>query len=803
MVGGSMIDVWRGSKLPHVFYWQGPGKKTRLLVWSGPHYISTGKTFGFQTCSNRPPVIATPDAVAPKMAKRLAELEKEYPYDVWLVPNYDDNEIPDLTFSKLAKEWNALWRWPELRTTGDLSLPFKEVEKRFGDQIPTLSGMMTAGWAQHPVSTPTLLALKREIDRLLPTTEMLATLARLNDSAYAYPTVAFRRAWDALICNDEHGYGTSAYHGRTVYDTWIQKRDWIEKAHQTAVREGHRALAALASRVSAEGPSVFVFNPTLQKRAGWVEVAPSADEKLIFQTPEVPPMGYAVLPLSEGKKADVSEQSCRESPVIENDFYRLAFATDGTMKSLFDKALNRELLDASAPYRCNQFVYTRDANKTFSSPSGARFTVETSPLGQTVVARMDDPASGAAIEQRVTLSAEEKRIDIDNRLHHVAGLAGTNRWYRFGYYAFPFAVPNPEFRVGLNGCAADPYKDQTGHCTDTYQAVRDWSYVGNSRFGVALAQLDSSLVEFGRIHEKKDTFGEHPTNAHIYAYVFNNWLYGHASEPGASRMNLRYRYAITSRSGGFRAVEAARFAERITAPLLATVVPQVQKGSLPHAPHSFLSVDAPDVRLLALKISEAPGRGVIARFHETGGRASHAVGLKIGWGTDARLTRCSLTEQDREVLKQPFFALDPFGYATLRIDVPAVSTALVAEEKAKPAIKEGAPAKVGSIYTGLIDKPRAWFGDTCDILYLQWGQNREPDLSHYELYRGDAPDFAVGDKTKIAKVLPGPYLTTVVWEDKGLKPNTAYYYRVVAVDHDGNSGEPSDVCEGTTREPTE
>ena len=32
-VGGSMIDVWRGSKLPHVFYWQGPGKK--LVYWFG------------------------------------------------------------------------------------------------------------------------------------------------------------------------------------------------------------------------------------------------------------------------------------------------------------------------------------------------------------------------------------------------------------------------------------------------------------------------------------------------------------------------------------------------------------------------------------------------------------------------------------------------------------------------------------------------------------------------------------------------------------------------------------------------
>ena len=559
------------------------------------------------------------------------------------------------------------------------------------------------------------------------------------------------------------------------------------------------ALVALAAAVPADVPSVFVFNPTLQTRNEPVEIAPPAGgvRRLVFKTAEIPPLGYAVLPLSEGGAATATEQPCMEPPVIENDFYRLAFATDGAIKSLFDKALNRELLDASAPYRCNQFVYTRDANKTFASPSAARLTVETSPLGQTVVARMDDPVSGAAIEQRVTLPAYEKRVDIDNRLNHVSGLAGTNRWYRFGYYAFPFAVSNAEFRVGLNGCSADPCKDQTGHGTDAYHAARDWSYVGNGSFGVVLAQLDSSLIEFGKIHEKKNTFGETPTNAYLYSYAFNNWLYGHASEPGASRMNLRYRYAITSRSGGFRAVEAARFAERITAPLLATVIPQAQKGSLPRTRHSFLSTDAPHVSLLALKLSETPGRGVIARFRETEGRAAGTANVKIGWGSNPRLTRCSVTEQDRDVLSRPFLAFAPFGYSTLRIEEPGVSMSASLEET--PVAKSDSPAKAGSVYTGLIDAPRAWFGDTCDILYLQWGQNREPGLSHYELYRGDEPDFAVCQKTKIAEVKPGPYLTTVVYTDRGLQPNTVYYYRVLAVDRNGRKGEPSDVCEGVTR----
>jgi len=899
-IGGSRVDVGWSSQLPHLFYWQGPDEKSRLLFWANPHYISTGRPFGIRTCRNRTAEVPTLEAVAPQMAKQLALLESRYPYDVWLVSNYDDNETPNLRFPELAKAWNARWRWPELRTVGDLSEPFREVEKRFGDQIPTLRGMITGGWAQHPVSTPPLLAKKRAADRLLPVAEKLATLARLADPDFIYPTIALRRAWDALVSNDEHGYGVSYYKGRPVYDTWMQKRDWIQRGLATAKTETARALKALAALAPADSPSVFVFNPTLHPRSETVEVelpescaelctvrcpdgtpAPAAAEgdKLRFRTSEIPPMGYAVFQLAEGDAGTIAKRPCAEPPSVENAFYRVTFGADGSITGIFDKQLKRQLIDASAPYRCNQFVYTRDVHKNFSSPTEARFEVETCPLGQTVIARMDDPVSGAAIEQRVTLPTHEKRIDIDNRLDHVRDLASKDRWHRFGYYAFPFDVPEGEFRVGLNGCVARPREDQTGHGTEAYLAARDWTNIGNDRFGVTLVQYDSCLVECGKIHADKKAFGQPLTTTHLYAYVLNDWLYAHAYITGPSHINLRYRYVIHSHAGSLEDAGVAQFAERAVTPVLATVIPKAQKGRLPAAPYSFLSVDASNVSLLALKLSETPGRGVIARFHETDGRPTETVGVKPGWGQDLRLTRCSLIEKDGETLKRPTLRLAPFGYATLRIEQqgplpPAPELAVGECSDKRVALKwapiagarqyhvyrgehadfapdeyhllattrqtshtddwlspgavyhyrvaaatadarQGAvsqpvrgttqaagdspPAKAGSAYTGLITDPRAWRGDEPDTLYLQWGQNTESDLSHYELYRGDIFGFELGENTFVAKVEPGPYVV-VPFEDKGLKPHTPYYYRVRAVDRDGHKGQPSDVCRGVTRE---
>jgi hypothetical protein len=863
-------------------------------VWTSPTYTSAGHDFGIQA--------KTPEIAESKMARQLAKLETRYPYDIWLISFYHDNEAPSLGFPSFAKQWNARWRWPEIRTLGDLSEPFRDVEKRFGDRIPTLSGMITGGWAQHPVSTPSLLARKRAADRLLPVAEKLATLARLADPDFIYPAIAFRRAWDALTCNDEHGYGVSYYKGRPVYDTWMQKTDWIERGLNTAQAESERALIALGAVVPLEEPSVFVFNPTLQPRAETVEVelpescaelrtvcstdgtsAPSTAEgnKLCFWTSEIPSMGYAVFQLAQGRDAGaITKRASDEPPTVENAFYRVTFGADGSIAGIFDKRLKRQLVDASAPYRCNQFVYTRDAHKSFSSPADARFEVETCPLRQTVIARMDDPVSGAAIEQRVTLPTHERRIDIENRLDHVRDLASEDRWHRFGYYAFPFDVPEGEFRVGLNGCSADPFEKQTGHATDTYHAARDWSYVGNEQFGITLVQVDSQLVECGKIHKQKNTFGERPSSSHLYCYIFNDWLYAHAYVTGPSHINLRYRYVITTHQGCFQDAGVAQFAERVVTPVLATVIPRAQKGKLPAAPYSFLSVDAPNVSLPALKLSETPGRGVIARFHETDGRPTETVDLKPGWGNDLCLTRCSIMEKDREALKHPTLRLDPFGYATVRIEqqgpLPPVPELAVGECSDKSIslqwapvagarqyhvyrgehadfapdachllattrqaghtddwlgpgaayhycvaavtadARQGAvsqqvramtlasgdspPANVGSLYTGLIGDPRAWRGDEPDTLYLQWGQNRESDVSHYELYRGDTPGFELGENTFVAKVEPGPYVV-VPFEDKGLQPHTSYYYRVRAVDRDGHKGQPSDVCRGVTREP--
>lgn len=891
---GSRIDVGWNSKLPQLFYWKGADKKSKILVWTNPTYGCSGYDFGFGGES-------TSEETTNKMTQQLRLLESKYPYNTWLIADYNDNEAPNLSFANFAKSWNEQWRWPELRTVGDLSLPFQEVEKQFGNKIPILSGVITGGWAQHPVSTPDLLSQKMEADRFLPTAEKMATLAFLTDSTYNYPILEFEKAWEALICNDEHGYGTSYYRGRPVYDTWMQKKDWIDKASQIAHDEFTRAFNSFAAQIKTETPAIVVFNPTLQRRSETVELElPKTQQNLgvveyedgthlsivadgnrkKFRAIDIPPFGYKVFKLKNGEPEIVTANPVHEPPMVENDYYRIQFTKDGTISGIYDKELKKEFIDSTAEYKANQFVFTQDTNETFSSPQNATFQIIRNSLEQIVIVYLQDSVSGASIEQKIILPNFEKRIDIDNNLNHVSDLASDDRWKRFGYYAFPFKVPNGEFRVGLNGCDADAFRDQTGHGTNTYHVARDWAYVGNSQYGIALLQQDNYLIEFGDIHKDKRDLIKKPSKAHFYSYIFNDWLYAHAYVTGPSYINLHYRFTIFSHKGEFEEGKIPQLAERKFTPLIAKAIDSSKPANSTDLFKSFLSVNSDDISLLTLKLSDVPGKGIIARFHQMTGKEINNVTVNVGWNDTQKLTECTLAEQDEKTKTNSSINISPFGYSTFRIESgekalsqpyavilrttdksvtlnwPPVKGAkgynvfkgeysgfvsdqyhligqttdtvftddlldsdetnyyivsaygnfnrsgvfsreLMAQTDSQ---RYSSPAKVGIYCTGLISTPRAWRGDSDNILYLQWGQNEEKDIAYYELFRSEKSDFDLDNETFVSKVEPGPYVI-VPFEDKDLRPNTAYYYRVRAVDYLGHKGEPSDVFKGCTLEP--
>ncbi len=702
--GGNRVDVRWASSIPMVFWWEAPNSYSRLLVWTSTHYDFGATAFGLRsTCPTNE--ILSIEEIVPIMARQLRRLERRYPYDVWLLSDYGDDEVPTMRQSNLFREWNKKWKWPQLRTCGKLDEPFTRLKSKWGDKVPVLRGEITSGWLQHAASTPELLARKFAADRALPLAESLAAVASI-EKGEAYPEQALNRAWNALILNDEHSYGTSGYQGRRVFETWMQHRDWIERAENVA--------SNTLARVGA---------------------APQPKEPL--------------LPCLNG--------------ITENDWYRLV-VTNGVVYSLYDKELKRELLEAPA----NAFRYTRDNHKSWKKDAVVALRAE--------------------VTRRVYLAQNEKKVVLETSFNHARDLFNTNRYDRFGYMAFPFKVPSFRFVAQLNGPVINPLRDQSGLTTDAYTAVRDWCAVENDNFGIALVQADSCLTEFGAIHPDKTSFGGMVKSSGIFCYLFTDWL--QMQNPDGASFNPRFRYAITSYAGTWQDADIPAFAERALAEMEGL-------PTLGEALKGAIQIATPGVRLLTMKAAE-DGRGYIARFKETLGRATLAC-IRQTLLPRAALTRCTPIEYDLEPLAMVEgdgtfnLALEPFGFATIRLDD---GRRLITSS---PDTYDAPYA-----YSGLITRPHAGHGEKDGQLYVLWGVNAAPDFDHDELYRSERADFTCDTTTFVSSVTNeapnGISYRIMRYEDLGLKSHTRYWYRIVPVFKDGRRGTPSTTFSGLTRE---
>ena len=78
---------------------------------------------------------------------------------------------------------------------------------------------------------------------------------------------------------------------------------------------------------------------------------------------------------------------------------------------------------------------------------------------------------------------------------------------------------------------------------------------------------------------------------------------------------------------------------------------------------------------------------------------------------------------------------------------------------------------------------------------LNWVDNTDTDLAKYKVYANTSPGFPVNADTFIGETSVGDYNVT------GLTPSTTYYFKVTAVDTDGNESNPSAEVSAVTDDP--
>jgi hypothetical protein len=521
--------------------------------------------------------------------------------------------------------------------------------------------------------------------------QTMLALARQLKPDLEYPAKAIESAWRQCLLYDEHTWGAAGSIGAPESDMtkaqWKVKAQFAYDADKEAKALADGAAAALAGLVKTEGPSLVVLNPTDLTRTDILEVKLPASAAIaksdaascrlgdttILAVSDVPAHGQRVLRFVNQPAAPAAEEA--EGTTIESRHYRATFdPATGGMASLFDKELGRELLDTSAPYRANQYLYVSggDGSRIVAGgPVEPKLTVNVpekatlkrlklGALGERMIVETSAVQTPKLVSE-VTVWNDLKRVDITNRL------TKTRTYKKEGvYFAFPLAGEKPTFRYEVPAGVVNVAKDMLpGACYEWF-TVQHFVEVETPQEVVAWATPDAPLVCFQDIFRGRWQSPVEMKNGHLFAYVMNN--YWHTNYKAGQDGDFTFRFALTSRAKSDLAA-SARFGAAVACPLVGATV-EAQPGGVPAAAGSLVEVAEPNVFVVSAKRADA-GEGLVLRLWETSGQATTAH-VRLPQGKAKKATACNLVEEPQGELELKDGAIavpvKGNGLATVRVE---------------------------------------------------------------------------------------------------------------------------------------
>jgi alpha-mannosidase len=365
----------------------------------------------------------------------------------------------------------------------------------------------------------------------------------------------------------------------------------------------------------------------IDRRTGREEPFQLLDERTaLFLARGIPSLGYAVYSVSSDKPAAPGAPTTSLSgESLENDFYRVIIDPNtGGLKSVYDKESKRELVDGSAPYSLNQYVYenpeggrkavddmTKRAVFRRLSPTAAKITPGLNgPVAASLKVRTEAPGC-RELESEIVLYDDLRRIDIVNRLHKE-----DTRLPEAVYFAFPFKKEGGKFIFEIADGMMRPEVDQLPRTVRDWHTVQDWVELEGPDHTLVWSSVEAPLVQFGDINTGKWLKKLEVLNPWLFSYAMNNyWMTNFKASQGGP---ATFRYALTSRAGGADAVKSSRFGWEVHMPLLASWIPEDSKGTLDAGGRSFFQVDRANVLIQAVKMAE-DGEGLVIRLREIAG----------------------------------------------------------------------------------------------------------------------------------------------------------------------------------------
>ena len=525
---------------------------------------------------------------------------------------------------------------------------FAEVSKAsILSQVPTIADDMQ----HHSVGTYTagseLKKLNRATESALITAEKVAAVGSVAWGA-SYPREDLTKAWKKVLLLQFH----DSMAATTLPSYFEAARDGFGRARDIAHEAMYLAVQKLAWQVPTTDPDskyMVVFNPhawatnlhieydlgwdpktpsVLEDEHGnsiafqWVAAATTVSDRvgLLADVP-VPAMGYRQIRLRKvpSAPAAVAPGALHVSDSeLENAHLKVSLFADGTL-GIFDKDNNREVLrgadtrdaggmraividDPSDTWSHNIRTYDRQVG-SFAVEDVK--VVEEGPLRGRVRAKYTYGASHLTIDYLLYADSREveARVSLDWHEHH-----------KMLKFALPVHVDDPKatyeiaygaMQRGTNG-DEDPgqrWVDITG--TSAGQEC-GMAVVNDAKYGYSVngSELRVSVA-------RSAVFAHHMPRT-LKAGTDYQWM---------DQGEQNFRLILVPHAGSWQKADLTRTAEKLVTEI-PIIYQGIHPGSRPES-DSFISVDASDVVISAVKQAEA-GNDVIVRAYETDGLPSRA-----------------------------------------------------------------------------------------------------------------------------------------------------------------------------------
>ena len=654
------------------FWWKGPDGN-KVLLWYSRHYLQTQFLYGL------PPLLTAGHDMLPVFLQM---------YDR---PTYRANaailygtqvENTDLfpQYAELADKWNDIYAYPHLKYSG-FHEALEDIAQQFGNDLPTIEGDGGPYWEDGIASDAHYAAVERWNEARALSAEKLATLTTLVNSDLAADRTSLDQMWEDILLMDEHTWTSSdSVTDPTSSEAVKQlevKDQYAINANETAEFLTRNSMAGIANSISVGSGNLIVFNTLNWKRSGLVSVDLNNGDQIVdsvtghvipvevtasgnglrhvrFLAQDIPAIGYKVFELRPAEHTPQLSENAQAN-TLESPYYRVELdPVSGAVRSIFDKQLKRELVNQQSPYRFGQYLYVTGGDRTpntvleysnvYPRPSlvvhpaqnGAVISVVQAPYGWVARLKSNDTNTPNILTE-IRLFTAEKKIEI---VEDIDKTEVNNK--EAVYFAFPFAMKQPQVRYEIQNGVVDPAKNFYPGAGHEWFSVQHWVSVEEDGISSVVMPLDAPLVTLGDINrgEWPTQFGERPGT--IFSYVMNN--YWDTNYRAAQGGHFKFHYVITSApSTNFS--ELSRLGWEAITPLESNVVTYQDKAlnvprPLDAKQDSFLDIRDPDLLLETLKPAE-DGNGTILRFLDLGGHertvtvGTPLLKLEHAWRTNA------------------------------------------------------------------------------------------------------------------------------------------------------------------------